>query len=228
MELSGFGTVMKGKGGKWIDRDGNKVHGIYHRMLQKSEHTIVYTNGIMQRRYVYPRILRSFYSPLVNDYNLNFVGGWGGWFESAKAEAIELINRVINGLKPAGFGAGTRDLLAHLEKLAKQSGLATNLTLNDFQPSWGELWHLGAARKDKFGEAFDLPAVERDYARWGIYYPITERFSKIKFSDLLVDYTKVGKPDIDYASENKPFYLSMLTGLLLGYPLETTASFILH
>ena len=215
MNLVDFGKITRRADKKWIDSKGKLVHGIYHLKIKDSIHKTVFVHGNKVGSYVYPRILRSFNSPLLNDYNLHFTGGWI-WFENQEQENDELLFRVSNNLKTAGFVVSNRDTCVKIEKKAKRAGLVTDLHSNNVRPD--ELWEVGMSIKGKFGGIFDLPALERDYARWGIYAPITYNFSNVEIASLLKGF--------DYSNSSKPLQLKIITGLLLGYPLESTCALI--
>ena len=213
MELIGIGEVIQNSSRIWHDVNGERVHGIYYRVLKRTEHTIVFLHGRIMGIYIYPRIQRSFQSRLLNDFNLNFVGGWA-WPDENTREDEMVVNRVAKGLKPAGFNVGSRERCEMLEEIARNAGLVTRLHKN---PHVSEYFELGVARKGTFGDTFNLEAVESDYDAWGIHEDIVKELSRVEFSDLLVDF--------DYANvESNLEWIE--TGLLLGYPMETTASIL--
>lgn len=217
MNLINFGKIY------YVNRqwksvvDSMPLHGIYHQVLPRTEQTIVFLQGKIIQRFIYPRIVRVFKSRMINDYNLHFTGGWT-WYSSAVIEQDALVDRVIKGLKPAGFIRSidyNRCLV--LQQKAKQAGLLTKL---HEIPDLKGMRELGMARGGTFSTNFDLDAIVADYTSWGFNYQIKKiknDFSSVPLSKLLSGF--------DYGNV-KSIQETMLTGLLLGYPLETTCAFI--
>lgn len=99
--------------GKARNDDWLVLNGTFHRKFKKTEQTLVYGKGHLIRRYAYPLIERRFSSPMVNDYNLCFVGGWfqvdqnGRWLGT---DGI-MVERIITGLKPTGWARAWKNIL---------------------------------------------------------------------------------------------------------------------
>lgn len=198
-------------------KDANEVvlHGVYIRRYKKTEHKLFINNGHLMARYKYPIIERTFISPMLNDFNLHHCGGW--FWPGVKEEGIA--TRVANKEKPMGFicfRADNMEGLAILEKEAQVKGLATKHARSE----WGTQ-ELGVSNRGKMGELFDLEHLAEDYSRYyeaiGVKDP---GFSWIldwqekELSEL---------PDYDYANPSGIREL-ICTGLILGYPVETTVA----
>jgi len=214
-------------------RDDNDLvaNGIYHRVFQKTEHTIIYVNGFFQSRYIYPLIERRFSSVMVNDYNLCFVGGW--WPNDQHGICINTytghLDRVISGQKPMAWlsafkGRPSVQELRDLELKARSFGLATSFTETDDRLS------LAVCRKGKLAELFDLKALRADYINFlantsqvGYYRLVTKEV--INTIDSLNGTTLEQYINWNTEPEGSTRYY-ILTGLLLGFPIESTISIL--
>lgn len=194
------------------NKTGEPLHGVFHEVLKNVEHTIVFSNGRRVAFYSYPRIIRSFISPLINDFNLNFTGGWF-YFDSKEEEYQMLINTVIAKKKPAGFFVGEEHQMRQLNDQARRAGLVTSLHA---YPKIKDKWELGIGQNLAFGKTFILENAEIDYAKWGLNYNLTSLHDH-NISKYLKGF--------NYAEPFTPFDL-VITGLLLGYPIETTAAIL--
>lgn len=191
-------TWSGGTRGKWVDAAGKPVHGIHHETGQRVQHKMVFNDGYVLIEYTYPVVKRSFKSPMLNDYNLHFINpGWKG------TDGKALVNRVAKGLKPAGITWGELAELLELEDMAKNAGLMTFLRQHHPQ----SLYELGFTCKGTFGTTFDLQSLVDDYARAGLDARHLLALVPVRLLTALRDWDDTDPP---------------LTGLLLGYPIETT------
>ncbi len=202
-----LGLVTKAPNGIWHDSGGTVVHGIYHEILKRTGHLVVFLDGRRMAEYIFPRVQQKFASPLLNDYNLHFTGGWV-W---NGADNRALVERVIHGQKPAGFIKGDLALLKGFEMMAKNARLATHLHAD------GNQFELGIARQGTCAETFDLDALERDYNNMGIIVSV-KQYATMKLSDFLLDWDSTSPSD-------EPTHAA-ITGLLLGYPVESTVALL--
>lgn len=215
--------------GKTRTDDGLVLNGTFHRKFKNTEQTLVYGKGHLFRRYSYPLIERRFSSPMVNDYNLCFVGGWfqvdqnGRWLGT---DGI-MVERVIRGLKPMGWARAWKiypdrvERLIHLEKQASTNGLATLLTETE------EQFCLTFCQKGKIDEMFDLDSLLDDYIAFR-----NGTCNMLQDDDFFVAQLKEaiekmrGRSLENFINQDKEpeggitYYVS--TGLFLGFPHETT------
>ncbi len=197
------------------------LNGIYQRNCGKFQEHLFIGNGYCYKIYRYPIIQTSFKSPLLNDYNLNYCGGW---FMPRRDESMtlnwEFFFRVINGKKPIAFIGGDIITRAQMQKNANSEGFASSL-LFDLQ---SDCWKFGVSMKGKFSEVFDLESLKDDYIKYATYLEIADEeflnfYDKIrtrKISEYLQDF--------DYGKEPKRDSDTIITGLILGYPVYSTVS----
>ena len=214
--------------GKARTNDGMVVNGIFHRFFKKTEHKLIYVRGHMLHRYVYPRIERQFISPMVNDFNLGFVGGW--FFKDKHDQSIDtsthLVKRVVSGMKPMAWtGAYKKNYNEHveeqyqLEKYARMAGMATKIV------DKGDQIRLTVCHKGRIDKLFDLDSLKTDYEKFCLdkfnggnsflEKGITNTISLLERKRLedYMDWIKDSENEIEQL---------ILTGLILGYPHETT------
>lgn len=81
--------------GDFCDENNVPLHGVYTRKseYEGEEEKLFISNGHLLSIYEYPIIKRTFHSPLVNDYNLNFCGEWS----CNSVSYSECLTRVISG-----------------------------------------------------------------------------------------------------------------------------------
>lgn len=126
----------------------------------------VYARGRAVLRYRYSTIDARFSSPLVNPWNLAFVAQGLYYDESVKDEI--LIQRVIDGRKPAAFTAGEHVPMERLRRVATDGGLDASVQPKPFfaDPASSPYpFALTAARPGTCGDVFDLEACISDYVR---------------------------------------------------------------
>ncbi len=196
-------------------------HGIYHEQYKKTVHKKVYIDDQLMRRYIYPRIETHFQSPMVNDYNLHLVGGWS--FPGVKTE--ECLTRVLEGKKPAGF-FGSFNKEQFEQGVALLDKVPDGFAVSPVDHS-GPAPHIGVSITKTFEEAFNLESLCVDYTAYaaatnndGELEDILELFNVLKHqrvSDFLAGF--------DYANPDTLEKL-IITGLILGYPIETTVSIL--
>ncbi len=132
---------------------------------------------------------------------LHFTGGWSWKGADDKA----LVDRVAKGLKPAGITWGEIATLVELEEYAKSHGLITHIK----KVSLAGQHELGISCRGTFGKLFDLDALVRDYARAGFDASNLSSLAATRLASALKEWSDREKDD-------------PVTGLLLGYPVETT------
>jgi hypothetical protein len=218
--------------GKCRTENGLVINGIFHRKFNKSEQTLIYVKGHLLQGYSYPLIERRFSSPMVNEYNLCFVGGWFpcDQFGQYIGTMSSVVNRVIEGLKPMSWCGAWKTYpsrvteLIYLEKQARIAGLATSMTETDNQV------RLSVCRRGKLEEMFDLEALRDDYIEFRY------KMCRICHDDFFVDRViealkkmqgKCLEHFVDWNIEpEEGINYCIKTGLFLGYPHETTFAIV--
>lgn len=143
--------------------------------------------------------------------------------ESAGGEP--LVDLVCSRRKPVAFlDATSKRSLVRLEKRAQEAGLATRLSSYTFTcgPRPYTVYFLSVAIRDVIGEAVDVDALRLEYARRFSGDPELvaeisaelERLRSMRFSDFL----EFGDVEVRTAE----LYEYARTGLVLGYPVEST------
>lgn len=207
--------------GKYFDENNVPLHGIYIRKHKNIEERLFINTGILVRIYKYPIIDRTFQSPLVNDHNLNLGGGWG-W--PGKKES-ECLTRVMSGKKPIGFYHFKDD-----ESITEycDSGFPY-VILKDTDP--GVITNeIGLSIKVTFSESFDMDALINDYDQYLKSLIKKYNFNKNTAEKIIKKFDYIRNKDVssfltfDYGNPCKLPEDHCLTGLILGYPIETTVS----
>lgn len=226
--LNMYCPVNRSYRGKAKTDDGLIANGYFVRQFKATEHLLVYYNGNLTRRYLYPRVVRKFSNPMVNMYNLNFVGGWHFKDENKNligVNKVHLVHRVIAGLKPMAWLGAFKCHIDHVRnfheaiKLAKESGLA----VREFERAT-DLLGAVVCRRGRIADMFDLDLLIDDYAEFADKDGI--QFTEIKTA--INSLRNSNLEDFMGLSEEKEEGTKhfILTGLFLGYPIETTYSII--
>jgi len=203
--------------------------GIYTRENDEIINKLFVINGYVMKKYEYPKIKTRFSSPLLNDYNLHLCGGW--FFPGVKS--IESLQRVIDGMKTMGFYDTFDDKKFECwKKIVKDSGLPYMVFSKEENNG---LNGIGISIKGTFGENFNLQDLMHDYK---LYFNACEAFrfepnnsvrnKLIKFIKNLKDVEISSYLSFDYSNETKTDEDDILTGLILGYPVETTVACVFN
>lgn len=143
-----------------------------------------------------------------------------------------LFHRVVNGEKPMGEivaeeGTPFANAFPYLERFAVRMGLAARLSSDEISASefpWAVMAQLRVARREKFTSLFDLNALLRDHIAYakglmpeGGYLSAEERLGEIVLGTLS------NRCVSDFMEESFDELPLVITGLILGYPLEDTA-----
>lgn len=202
--------------GKYRNSDGTVKHGVYLRKYKNTTDKLFINNGHLMRVYKYPNIDCKFSSPKINDYNLHLCGGWA--FRGVNEK--EVIERVIKGLKPMGIFVTTE--VQKWESVCKKSGLPYLIAPNHFTTE--DHFDIGISCKGTFDENFDLQNLIIDYMEYSDKVKISLPAEEIGAYILsLKDIQISSYLTSDYANPNTDQEL-IVTGLILGYPIETTVS----
>lgn len=196
-------------------------HGVYIRQYKNTTNKLFINDGHLMRLYKYPNIKRKFFSPKINDYNLHLCGGWA--FRGINGE--EAIIRVITNLKPMGFFITTA--VKKWEAICKKSELPYIITPNHIPTE--KHFNIGISCSGTFGDNFDLQNLAIDYVTHAnkVKTPLSaEKIEKIEnFISSLKNTAIASYLTSDYANPYSTEEL-IITGLILGYPIETTVSIL--
>ena len=202
-----------------------KLHGVIHQDFKNGyRHTKIYNHGYLMSKYRYPIIDQKFYSKLINYDNLHLCGGWS--FDGLKSEN-QCILRVLNHLKPMGeeiyWNHDKEKILGIREKINKTPENEFACKVRKVADSTSII----IASNKKFSELFDMESLTHDYLQyfWGLpgnfIHAVRGQLCEMsceKVSEYL---------DYDFANPKSSFNL-IATGLILGYPIETTASLVIR
>jgi hypothetical protein len=216
-------------------------HGIIHTDQKNGwRQTKIYNNGHLMVGYRYPIITRQFYSNLINYDNLHLCGGW---FLTGTKIDDECVLRVLNHTKPMGIETY---LITEKEKINNIIAVIKNVLKYEknafiYKEAKRDLkghacWHdVKIAINKSFVELFDLQALVHDYLE---YFCKAELLSRREFPwEFLPQVERhilgfrnqriSAYLEFDYANPKTALDL-ITTGLVLGYPIETTASLIIR
>jgi hypothetical protein len=212
--------------GKYRDAEGYGLSGWFEREYKYTKHMIALNNGNVMTRYRFPKVEIPFSSPMHRWENLWFCGGWstqgpnGEWVDSDE----NLLQAVIDGLKPMGFiMCSDQQEAQEYAQRGKDAGLV--VTVND-NSSYNQYFpfEVAVCQHGTIGELFDIDALIDSYGLLGdgelLDWGDTVWLLQLKgheLSDYLTEW--------DYANPWNNFTFA-LTGLLLGYPVESTVAVI--
>jgi hypothetical protein len=193
--------------GPYRDADDNALHGIYIRNQDDTQEKFFINNGELVRKYKYPDIKTAFRSEMVNDFNLHFCGEWS-WPDVDYEYG--LIDRVRRKKKPMGLYIC--DTRGELNKL-KHTIRYFNLTIIKKDKE------LGFCQKGMLRDLFDLGSLQKDYVNYVGNKAIDFKKIEDKALDECIASFDYNNPECD-----EEF---IITGLVFGYPIESTVSIIL-
>lgn len=206
--------------GRYREENGDVMHGVYIREHKKTIDKLFINNGNLMRKYKYPRIEeRHFSSPLLNDYNLHLCGGWS--FNGI--EDNQTIQRVINGKKPMGFyDTFSSEKFEYWKEYVKDTGLPYILSPKEKNNRIDEI---GISIKGTFGNIFNLPDLIHDYQLYAMACGFSDDFVEHirEFITSIKDVEIKNYLSFDYVNQTTDEG-TIITGLILGYPIETTIS----
>lgn len=189
----------------------------FRKKIGKKHITMQVVNcGHILANYRYPRVNIPFQSEMVRWKNLLFCGGYA--VNGENNEHIwnndNLLQAVIEGKKPIGFLSSNEEYINSI----KRKGLPFKINED---PIGNE--NLGVSQIGTFSNHFDLEALIKSYQILSKIdgYTILDKWEEQKiyhlanqsFSDYLFSY--------DYLNP-KSVYEFVLTGLILGFPIEST------
>ncbi len=212
--------------GPYKDDNGNRLHGIYLRKNKLTIDKLFISNGNLIRKYKYPRIEEQFSSPMISDYNLHLCGGWS--WQGVKYQ--ESITRVVEGKKPMGFFSSRSsseidNLFENIKHGIKKQDFKLIKTTSTIPGTDIQFYELGISTTKLFVDCFNLGALKTDYKQYANACNVPSN-SIIEFIDLIKDNSISSfLQDYDYANPITNLN-TILTGLILGYPINTTVSIL--
>ncbi len=204
------------KTGRYKDKEGYSLHGIFKRDYIKTKDVLFISNGILLNKYKFPKIKTRFNSPMLNFFNLHLCGGWFWPNINVKKE---ILRRVIKGLKPMGDIVDKIAEIREISNKAESAGLEYSI-IPHFLKDHREITF---CKDGKFEELFDVEALFSDYSKYyfaifkkiqGEYQAVASKIANRRLSDFL-DFN-VGTPGMESDL--------IITGLILGYPIWSTVS----
>jgi len=203
--------------------------GWYHIYHKKTIEKVLMNHGIVRYKCKYLAIERKFNSLMHSDENYLFCGGFY-LFGHYSIDNKYILNQVVYRAKPMGFISGdTLEELKPYEDEAKKHELAFQYIDNDKngvndEENGGNRYEIGCCVKGTFSELFDLAALAEDYRRYLQYRSETKDYD-LSFIGELAHRRLEEFLTFDYGREPKSYRDDIITGLILGYPIETTAAY---
>lgn len=203
--------------GKYRNSNGSIKHGVYLRKYKNTINKLFINDGHLMSLYRYPNINCKFSSSKINDYNLHLCGGWS--FKDVNRE--EAIIRVINDLKPMGFLVTTE--VEKWKDICEKSKLDFIIKPNHIPTE--KHFDIGISCKGTFEENFDIKTLIEDYINYLglIKFQSTQEISNFILS---LKNTKISYYLNSNYTNPESIQDIIITGLILGYPIETTVSII--
>lgn len=216
--------------GKYRDENGLGLSGFYRREYKKNYEMVVLNNGYSLCRYKYPKLTNLPHtSHMLSWSNLLFCGGYkirlaNGEYAGSNERLFEAVSK---GNKPMGFM-----VFRSTEELNK---MTHQIEESNLQHSISERNHsaypyeIGLANNGTFGEWFDLNSVVEAYRLFSKELGFNVLSHEDELSILNLKERKLSTPlnGFDYSSPFKNNFNHVLTGLILGYPIESTIAFLI-
>jgi DNA-binding PadR family transcriptional regulator len=198
--------------------------GWKHYPIGKNIKKVFLLHGKETYAYEYPNINRKFNSSMLNDDNIFCVDGWS-IFPPGEIDYKFILIQVILHQKPMGFIKGhSKAEVDKFRALAEQNGLA--FYAKDESAKWKEpRWNVGFSVKGKFAELFNIDALIEDYQA---YFKILGLKADFAVIDKLKDRRLEEFLSFNYSGGAKSIENNIITGLILGYPVETTIGYLIE
>lgn len=175
-------------------------------------------------RYTYPNVALSVSSPYLSWENLNCCNGWT-YDESYLVTAVQEGKKLYAGStiwlqSPADIEKAEARLEEIRSMLPDTCLAGKEIVMNDkFFPFY-------ICRRGRLKDFFNLEQVLEDYRRMGFILSAEDKKMFYQLSNIELAQFSTGEP-MCYSHCTSDAEL-MITGLLLGYPLESTASLLLE
>lgn len=176
------------------------------------------------RRYTYPNVELSISSPFLSWENLNCCNGWA-YDEDYLLTAVQEGKKLYAGSSislnpPVDIATAERRLEEIRAALPETCLVGKEMVMNDrFFPFF-------ICRRGQLQDFFDLEQVLEDYRRMGIILSEQDKTIFYHLGGIELAQFATGKPMCYFRCISDAELIT--TGLLLGYPLESTASLLLE
>lgn len=212
--------------GKYRNEQGQGLSGWYRRDYKKNSEMLVINNGNVLCRYKYPKIACSLDTLMLSWQNLYFCGGYYVQAEDGTRLGNDdlLIDAVISGHKPIGFIIVKKTEIDKYIKKAAENNLKYSINPH----FWEGHCEIGLANRGRIEDYFNIDNLIEVYDLYSKalgYELISQKdkewlnkIFKVRLSDFICGF--------EYAKSNKSDCEHILTGLLLGYPIESTVALI--
>jgi hypothetical protein len=225
IKIDGWVSPIKEYRGKYRDEHEFGYCGFYRRDFKNHSRMYVFNRGNILNYYNYPKVNMPFSSEMVRWENLYYCGGYGIEKEDGTQVYTEdsLFQTVIDGLKPMAFVIVREDDRDRFIYRAEENGLMYTINPHFYK----DHCEVAVTHKGRIKDYFDLTDFIESYRIMSrsIGYEILsyeeEKFllekSDLNLSDFLSGFDYVNPiTNADFA----------LTGLLLGYPIESTVAIL--
>jgi hypothetical protein len=215
--------------GRYRNKYGNGLFGIYKRFYNNTEETLFLNNGYRLLSYSYPRVDNiSSCSKALRWENLFFCGGFsitdkhGGCVDSND----RLIEAVYSKLKPIGFTfywKKNREILNRCLELCNQYDLEYYLGDSHYND---QQYELSFCLKNRTAVSFinSPDSIFDTYSKLG--YAVDANIKNRVLEDIripLKDYLH----SWDYSRNGKGDSSNISTGIILGYPIQSTYCYMM-
>lgn len=174
-------------------------------------------------KYKFPNIELSVSSPFLSWENLNCCGGWT-YDEEYLLSAVQEGKKLYAGCTTyVGTSGNTSEAEKCLEKIAEH--LPANCTAGKETVKNEKYFPFYICRRGCLKDFFDLEQVLEDYKRMGIALYAEQREHLFTLSEIELAQFASATPMCYYEADTDAELIA--AGLLLGYPLESTASILL-
>lgn len=210
------------------DSNNNRIGGLFTYVKDDFEYMIIMNRGYNMRTYIYPHVKIPFQSPMVRWWNLFYCNGF--FIDGPNGEEystnMNIVDAVINKQKPIGFAYFENTKMHEIVEKVKKTGLPYSISPGLIRDDYS---FIGIAQPVTFGKIFDVNQWLKSYALMSQAVGITllDKSDEKFFLSLKNKQLSYWLDDWDYANpaSNRDY---ALTGLLLGYPVESTVSIMLQ
>lgn len=209
--------------GRHRNEQGLGLSGFYRRDYRKSSEMLILQNGWLMIKYKYPRIEIPFKSPMHNWRNILYCGGFS--LNDENGEPLwtreKLFKAIASRKKPVGFIViEKKDEAFYLEN-ARLNGLIYKKQKPDMM---GKM-EIGFANSGTFNDHFSLTDLIDSYLIMADASSLELFIELKKILSLKNKKLSFFLDGYDYANPKTEYEL-ILTGLILGYPIESTFSIL--
>ena len=202
---------------KIFDGDGSGI--VFFRADTAKTSKVSVKNESMKRpfkTYTFRNIpADTFQSPYISWANLNCVGGWS-FNDSYLLTAVQEGKKLCAGISKRDEG----DFHAYLDSLSDEYPHYCPPPLHNGPNT---IYNVDVTRKGSISDYLDMDAVRKTYLALGIDF--LDFGALGNYADMPMLQLLDGTAGLDYGNPRSNEHCAV-TGLLLGYPLESTASFI--